>query len=378
MDIQVIKVTNSREMKKFINFPLDLYKSDQNFVFEPYLFQKVFFSEKNPFFEHSKADYFLAISGSEVVGRIAAINNTVHNETYREKTGFFGFFEVIEDYEVAKQLLDRVVVEHTKNGFDRMVGTTNFSTNDSCGILISGFDIDPVILMPYNKSYYAGILEIYGLEKLMDLSSYSLENKSLEPFFSRSAVKRAEEKLKEYQIQIRPIDFKNFKTEITRLRHVYNSSNKDNWGFVPLNENEFEAMAKDLKRLLPASLVLLAEHKNDLVGFIVALPNYNQVFKKIKHGKLFPSGILKYLWYKRKIKSARIMILGVDESSRNKGVDLVLYKQITASLNKLGIYEAEACYVMANNQTMNSLLVKMGGKDLKKYRIYSFHLPAIS
>ena len=158
MQIKIIEVKNNRELKAFISFPLKLYKTDQHFVFEPFMFQKDFFSKKNPFFEHSEAQYYIAKSGNKIVGRIASITNSIHNKTYNEKTGFFGFFEVVEDYAVAKLLLDKVKEVQDANGFNRVIGPTNFTTNDSCGFLISGFDNDPVFLMPYNKPYYPDFL----------------------------------------------------------------------------------------------------------------------------------------------------------------------------------------------------------------------------
>ena len=377
MRIQIVEAFNSKEMNDFITFPFELYKTDQNFVFEPLELQKDFFSKKkNPFFEHSDARFFLAQSGNKIVGRVASITNTIHNKTYNENAGFFGFFEVVDDYAIAKLLLDKVKEVQIENGFNKIIGPTNFTTNDSCGILTSGFEDDPVFLMPYNKAYYPDFLSRYGFEQLMDLSSYYLQYQNQQRFFNRPVFKHIEDKIAKDNIRIRQINYHNFENDIFKLRQIYNSSNTDNWGFVPLTGNEFTAMANDLKKLIPGNLILFAEKNNEVIGFVVALPDYNQVFKKIRSGKLFLFGFLKFLWYKQKINKARILILGVKRLHRNIGIDLVLYKKITENLVSIGIYEAEACFVMSNNQNMNSILHKMKADDFKKYRIYSYELSA--
>ena len=168
MDIQIIKVSTGAELNQFINFPKELYHSDVNFVFEPTSMQKEFLSRKNPFFEHSEATFFIARSNDKVVGRIASIINTIHNKVYGEKAGFFGFFESVDNYEVTKVLLDKVVDSHLQNGFNKIIGPTNFTTNDSCGMLISGLGGPPVVMMPYNKEYYNDFLTRYGFVKGMD------------------------------------------------------------------------------------------------------------------------------------------------------------------------------------------------------------------
>lgn len=370
MDIQIIEVKNNQELHQFIIFPKKLYKSDKNFVFEPISMQKEFFSQKNPFFEHSTTAYYLAKSKDEVIGRIASINNAIHNKVYNEKTGFFGFFESIDNYEVAKLLLDKVVDSHRKNGFNRIIGPTNFTTNDSCGLLISGFSSPAVVMMPYNKDYYNDFLLRYGFVKGMDLCSYSIGRQMLtSPSFIKLE-KRISNKIMSLGITIRPIDYKILDKEIIPFRDVYNNSNINNWGFIPLNEKEFRHTAYQFKQFVPNKLMLIAEKDKKQVGFIVALPDLNQVFEHIKSGKLFPFGFLKFLWYKRKVTNSRILILGILEEYRNLGIDIILYKTIGENLLDLGIHHTEACYVMENNAVMNSIIEKLGGESIKKYRIY--------
>ena len=372
MDIQIIKVSNRKELSQFINFPKELYQPDVNFVFEPTSMQKEFLSRKNPFFEHSEATYFLARSNDKIVGRIASVINTVHNKVYGERTGFFGFFESVDNYEVTKLLLDKVVYSHLQNGFKKIIGPANFTTNDSCGMLISGFDWPPVVMMPYNKEYYNDFLTRYGFVKEMDLCSYSISSMTFTlPSFARLE-KRMSEKLAASGITIRPINYQRLDQEIIPFCEVYNRSNINNWGFIPLNEKEFRHTAYQFRQFVPEKLILIAEKEGKQVGFIVALPDLNQVFRHMKSGKLYPFGFLKFLWYKRKITNSRILILGILEEYRNMGIDIMLYIKIRENLAEAGIHQAEACYVMESNARMNSILSKIGGKSVKNYRIYKY------
>lgn len=372
MEIKIIEVGSNKELNQFINFPKILYQSDKNFVFEPVSMQKEFLSHKNAFFDHSKATCFLAISNNKIVGRIASINNTIHNKIYDEKTGFFGFFETIENYEVAKLLLDKVVETNQANGFQKIIGPTNLTTNDSCGLLISGFNTPPVVMMPYNKDYYNDFMTKYGFIKEMDLASYFIGDQILTSPAFGVLLKRISDKLIASDIKIRAINYKILAQEIIPLREVYNYSNKNNWGFIPLTENEFRKTAHQFSQFVPEKLILLVEKGKQLIGFVVALPDLNQVFSHIKSGKLFPFGFLKFLWYKRKINNSRILILGVIDEYRNQGIDIILYKKIQENLATMGIYHGEACYVLENNLKMNSIMKKIGGISVKKYRIYKF------
>jgi GNAT superfamily N-acetyltransferase len=373
MDVQIIKVRSKIELDWFINFPKDLYSEDTNFIFEPVSLQRDFLSHKNSFFEHSDAEYFIAVSEGRVVGRIASIKNTIHNKIYNEKTGFFGFFESTDNYEVAELLLDEVVKAQRMSGFNKIIGPTNFTTNDTCGMLISGYDMPPVVMMPYNKPYYNDYLERYGFIKEMDLCSYLLLGENILTTQTLTALlKKLNISAEDSGITFRSINYKKLDQEVIQFRDVYNESNKNNWGFMPMTEKDFKMAAKQLSEFTPERLMLFAEKEKQLIGFAVALPDLNQVFSHIKSGKLFPFGFIKYLWYKRKITNSRVLILGVLDEYRNKGVDMILYKKIQDNLASLGIYRGEACYVMENNYKMNRIMEKIGGVKIKKYRIYKY------
>jgi hypothetical protein len=345
------------------------------FVFEPIALQKEFLTPaRNPFFKHSGAKFFLAYENEKVTGRVAVIVNNMHNKIYQEKTGFFGFFECIENYEVAKLLLDIVKEEHCINGFNRIVGPTNFTTNDSCGFLNSGFDNPPMVLMPYNKPYYNDFMIKYGFSKETDLASYYFGIDIIKTPFFLPLVDRISEKLEQSGITIRSINYNNLDEDILQMRDVYNQSNTGNWGFVPLTSEEFSYMAHQFRQFVPESFVQIAESDSKQIGFMVTLPDLNQVFHHIRSGKLFPFGFLKYMWYKRKINGCRILILGVLQEYRNKGLDILFYRNLRNDLIRRGITRGEACYVMETNGTMNSIVRKIGCHKVKDYRIYKLNL----
>ncbi len=370
MDIHIVEATGKNAMNYFIRFPKELYRDDPYHVVEPERLQREFLSKKNPFFKHSSARFYIAIAGGRIAGRIAAITNTVHNQVYHEKTGFFGFFDTIESYEVAKILLDQVMEIHNQDGMDRIIGPTNFTTNDSCGVQVSGFDRRPVVGMPYNKPYYNDFLVRYGFEKEMDVSSCHFGTSIMEkPYFGRS-VQESAGTLQDKGISIRTIDYKHLETEVAEMREVFNASNIDNRGFIPLNQEEFLYMVRQLKKFVPEELIFIAEAEGKHVGFLVTLPDMNQVFRHIPSGKLWPFGFIQYLWHKRKITRTRINMPGILHGYRNQGIDLAMYEQSRQHLVRLGYREGEASFVEGNDPVMHSILQKTGPEKVSKYRLY--------
>lgn len=370
--MKIVEVTNSRLLKKFIRFPITLYRGDENYVPQLNMMQKQMLTKGNPFFEHSSAAYFMAMDNGKVVGRIAAIVNSTHHRIYHEHIGFFGFFDCINDTRVAKLLVDSAMDWLSHKGITEMVGPTNFTTNDACGIVVDGFDQPPNVLMPYNKRYYEQLLGSLGFEKEMDLYSYQINRNFSKWGYSDDTVESLEKKLEGQGIRIRSLNFREWDTEIPLLRDIYNTSNAENWGFVPLSESEFESMATELKQLVSPELIQIAERDGKHIGFILAVPNYNQVFRHITSGRLLPFGFLKLLYYRRKIDNLRVMILGVAKEYRNRGIDYMLYHTIKKKANALGYFVAEACYVLESNKPMNQILKKMGAEIVKVYRLYRY------
>ncbi len=367
-NIEVLPVKSKKDLMKFIKFPWKIYKDYPHWVPPLIMDRKKLLNKKtNPFFQHGDAEFFLAYKSGEVVGRIAAIRNDLHNKYHKDKVGFFGFFESINDQAVANSLFDTVKNWLHKKGFDTMRGPANPSSNDEYGMLISGFDDPPRLLMNYNPEYYISLCENYGLIKAKDLYAYKLTSENV---FNSDKVRRvAEIAVKRSGIKITSLNLKDFKNELEKVKYIYNKAWAPNWGFVPMTDEEIDHMAKDLKPLVEPSLVLFGEINNQLVGFALTMPDYNQIFKEM-NGRLFPFNFFK-LWTKRKnITWARIITLGIIPEFQRKGLDAVFYWEIVKRANKIGINLGEASWILEDNEMMNRGAEALNAEIYKKYRIW--------
>lgn len=367
----IVEANAKNQVKQFIDFPHDLYDGDPNYVPEIYLAQKELFSpKKNPFFKHSKVKLYLALNAQgKICGRIAAIRNNNYNSFSNQNIGFFGFFDVIEDYAIAKQLLDKAVEWVKNEGLDAIQGPTNFSTNDTAGILVDGFNSPPTVQMTYNKPYYVEFIERFGFEKKMDLLSYLVKDETV----NQKSLKISgmlEERLKKKGITVRNLNMKNFSKEVNAIKEVYNLAWDKNWGFVPATDDEFKHIAEGLKMVIRPEFTFIAEHEGKRIGFLLAIPDINQIAKNIKRGRLFPFGIFKLLFGKNKVQKVRVITLGVIEEYRKMGVEGVFYSKLINNCFKYKIREAEASWVLDNNLMMKKGLENINGEVYKKHRIY--------
>ncbi|MCB0519815.1 MAG: GNAT family N-acetyltransferase [Lewinellaceae bacterium] len=370
MKIEITEANGSKQKRRFIDFPHDLYEGDPNYVPEIYIGQKELLDEKkNPFFQHSKAQLYLAIRDGKVVGRIAAIRNNEYNRYANANVGYFGFFDVVEDYEVAKQLFDTACAWAKKEGLDAVLGPTNFSTNDTAALLVEGFDRPPVIMMTYNKPYYKDFLERYGFVKKMDMLAY-FTNEEMVNMKSVRLAQMIEERLAKKGITFRPANMKKFREEIKKVSEVYKAAWDKNWGFVPPTDEEFKHMADEMKMVIDPEFALLAEHEGRLVAFALAVPDINVITRTIKKGRLLPTGIFKLLFQKKKIKRLRIILLGVREEYRKMGIEGVFYARIISRGIEKGFNEAEASWILDNNEMMKKGVEGVNMVPYKRYRIY--------
>jgi len=374
--MKIVEVNNEKLKKKFIDFPHDLYAGDPNYVPEIFIGQKELMSpKKNPFFKHSKVQLYLAMKGQKILGRIAAIRNNNYNEYIGANVGFFGFFDVIEDYEVAKTLLDTAANWIKAEKLEAILGPTNFTTNDTAGLLVDGFHEPPTVMMPYNKPYYATFLDRYGFQKKTDLLAYVVTEEKV----SLKSVKLAgmlEERLKRKGIYIRSANIKKFKFEAQKIKEVYNEAWEKNWGFVPATDEEFAHLAEGLKMIIDPDFALVAEKDGKMIGFALAVPDINQIMRTVKKGRLLPFGIFKLLFNKKSIKKIRIITLGVVNEYRRMGIEGVFYGKIISNGLKKGINTAEASWVLEDNEMMNKGVQNINMEAYKRYRIYEMSLSA--
>ncbi len=368
MKYKILEVADKNLLKRFIKFPLSLYKRDPCYVPHLFLERILFFNENlNPFFKHAEVKNFLIFDEKDnVCGRISGILNFTHNEFHNENIGFFGNFDCINDFEVSKILFDKVSEFLKDKNVDAIRGPVNFSTNDECGLLIKGFDIPPKIMMTHNYPYYAELIENYGFVKAKDLYAFMLDTEKMDMARFQKAAELLE---KRYKVTVRKVNFSNFKDELKVLYKIYNSAWEKNWGFVPMNEEEFYHSSGFLKYIADRDLILIAEINNEPIGFIVALPDINKILIELK-GKLFPFGIFKLFFNKKNIKELRIITLGIVDKYRNKGLDYMLIAKVVENSVKKGIRFGECSWILEDNHKMNNALINLGGELYKIYRIY--------
>ena len=371
-EVHVSPVRNRRDFHQFLKLPWRLYQGNPAWV-PPLLFdlKKLLNRRKHPFHRHAEVEYFLARRDTHVVGRIAAIVNHQYVQFQQDQSGFFGFFESIEDSQVASALLRTAEQWVAARGMRRIHGPMNFSTNEECGLLIDGFQHPPAIMMPYNAPYGGRLIESAGYEKAKDLLAYLLDATVQHP--PERLVQGVARLQRRYNITIRPINLKRFREEVALILHVYNSAWERNWGFVPLTREETEDLAKQLRMVGNPNLCLIAETKEEPVGFALALPDYNQALRHM-NGRLLPFGLFKLLWYKRKMNGARILTLGLKPGFRRIGIDAMLYLRLWEEAPKNGYPLVECSWILEDNWPMRRGLERMGAELYKTYRIYEKEL----
>jgi GNAT superfamily N-acetyltransferase len=316
-------------------------------------------------------EMFMAYKDGEPVGRIAAIKNDTHNKVHNENIGFFGFFESINDQEVANALLDSAKAWLKNEGVTAMRGPANPSSNDEFGMLLQGFDDPPRLMMTYNPKYYLDLMDNYGLKKIKDLLAYRIDNKKL--LQSEKLIRVAEIARKRSKVTIEQINLKDFKGELERVKEVYNKAWAPNWGFIPMTDEEIDNLAKELKPLVEASLVLFAKVDDKTIAFALVMLDYNELFKDF-NGKLFPFNVIKLFTQRKKITWARILTLGIIPEYQKRGIDALLYYEITQRAEKLGIMKGEASWILEDNEMMNRGAEVMNGEVYKKYRVYEIEI----
>ncbi|MEW6086808.1 MAG: N-acetyltransferase [bacterium] len=365
-EITIKEVESKKDLHIFIRFPYELYKNDPNWVPPLLIEREEFFNpKKNPFYEHAEIKLFLAFKGREPVGRISAHINFNHNNFYKDKVGFFGFFECEKDYAVAEKLLSKASLWLKSKGMDIARGPMNFSTNEECGLLVKGYDSPPVLMMSYNPPYYADFLEASGFKKEMDLFAYFFEFSDIPEY-----IKKVSERLmKRRNVIVRPINTRKFWQDVEIIKKVYSSAWEENWGFVPMTDKEFTKTANDFKMIMDKNMILFAEIDGKPVAFFLALPDLNIALKKIK-GRLLPFGLIKLLLEKRKINALRVLTMGVVKEYRHWGIDVLLYNTGFKNAVKNGYKKVEYSWILESNEMMNKILVRMGSDPYKTYRVY--------
>ena len=375
--IRVRPINTPKERKQFIKFQWKVYDGNPYWA-PPLLSEREMFLDpiRNPFHEHAEVQLFVAEQDGEIVGTIAALINRRHNEFHQERIGFFGFFEVLQDYSIAEALLSTARDWVRERGMDTLRGPASFSTNEEAGLLLNHYEKRPVILTVYNPPYYVDFVEQFGFQKTMDLLLYYMDVSMLKSAgeFPEKLVRVAELVRQRSGLTVRKADMKCFRQEVEQLKKVYNAAWVNNWGFVPLTDAEIDYMAEGLKQFVDPDLILIVEKEGEPVGISLVLPDIHQVLWHIRDGKLFPIGWLKFLWYRRKVDTMRFWALGVLEPYRMRGIDALLYYETGKAALPKGYKHAEMGWVLEDNDKMNQIAISLGAQPYKTFRIYDLPL----
>lgn len=371
----MIEVKSSQEVQAFIQMPYSIYEKDLNWV-APLEFERRQFlnPKKNPFFKNGEASLFLACQNGRPVGRISAHIYRPHLDHYQDQTGFFGFFESIEDKGVVKALVGRACEWLQKKGMKKIRGPLNFTMNDEVGILIDGFETRPYFLMNHNPAYYSHLLEGCGLQKAKDLYAWHYEIGGL----SEQVLQLAQATRSTPGLILRSLDKKHFDQDVALMIQIFNEAWSQNWGFVPMTDCEVQHMSKNLKPIIDPELAFFAYVEGEPAAMSIALPNINEAIFDLR-GKLFPFGWAKLIWRLKKkgLKSARLCLMGIRKPYRGSklgALSVLMNVEMQRRGTLRGYQAAELSWTLEENEKINKGIEFMGGKKYKTYRIYEKEL----
>lgn len=376
-DIDVLEVTTRHERNAFIKFPWQIYANDPAWVPPLIIERKEFLNRKrHPFYQHGDAALFLARENGKIVGRIMASDDPNYNSLHESNVGCFGLFESIDDHDVAAALFEAAANWLRAKGRTETMGPIDYSTNYVCGLLIDGFQFPPTILTAHNPPYYRHLIENCGFTKTKDWYAWWFAD----PAKAVAHLQRFAARFKaRCPATIRTANLRNLRDESRRLREIYNQAWEKNWGFVPFTEPEIEFMTNELKPLLMPEFAWIAEIGDEAVGFTLCLPDINVVLGDL-NGRLtrfgLPIGLIKLLFYKKRIRKGRLIALGVIEKYRRAGIaEMLVLRVMEETMIKRGI-TGELSMTLEDNFMINRFLEAIGAHRYKTYRIYSRSIPA--
>jgi GNAT superfamily N-acetyltransferase len=370
--VTIRPVKTKRELKRFVKVPFQLHRDHPQWV-APLIFERMQFLDRkrNPYFEHAEAEYFIAERDGEPVGRITAQVDERWDEFQGGSDGMFGFFETADDPAVAAAPTRLTPERVAGHGRERILGPMDFTTNDEVGLLVEGYDLRPMILQPWHPPFYRELIEGRGFTKTMDLWMWWLalgelkEGNEFHPMIHAAAEKVESE----HGITIRNMKKRDLVNEERRFMEVYIEAWGDNWGFVPPTEAEMEFVAKNLKPVLEERWTFIAERDGEVLGAAVTLPDINQALAKL-NGRLLPFGWARFLLGKRKINHVRVFALGVKPDYQHTGIAAAFYIRHLEEADPDKVYGGETGWILETNEPMNRAMEGMGGRVIKKYRLY--------
>ena len=366
--VDVVTVRRGADMKAFVNLPWKIYGQDPNWV--PPLksdMARLLNPKKHPFWKFSERELFLALRGSEVVGRIAAIVDRHYNQYHNQKMGIWGFFECENDPEAAVTLFSAAEDWIRKKDIAFMRGPLNPSTNYEVGLLIRGFDTPPCLMMPYNPPYYQEMVHFCGFRKEKDLFAYRFDRDFQPPVWTTALAERLAQK---DEITIRQFSRNNLNADLKLMNDIYNECWAHNWGFVPMDDNELKETARQMSIILDTELAFFLYYKGEPVGVCLILPDVSPLLKRL-NGRAGLFALITKKLYWPEVTGLRGLLLGVKEQYHQMGLPLVVFDHLMRVLRSKEQYQyLELGWNLEDNDAINRLYEEGGARPTKSYRVY--------
>lgn len=372
--IDIRPVSSWRDWRALLELPARLNANDSCWVRPLDSQVRSLWSSGNPWFAHARARAWLAWRDGRAVGSISAQVDDLHRQTWGEAVGYFGQLAAEDDDAVFGALLAQVREWLATQGCRQLRGPFDLGVNQSCGLLVEGFDTPPMIMMGHAPRYYGARLEAAGLQPAMDLLAYVVAPDFDAPPAMRRLVARSAGRLR-----LRPLEKRRYWQELELLRELFNDAWAQNWGFVPFTAEEFRHLGRELRPLVGPDYVQIAELDGEPAGFILALPNINELIGDLD-GRLLPLGWLRLLWRLKRGRAmtARVPLMGVRRRFHGRPLGAMLaFSLIDAVRQPLihaGIREVELSWILESNQGMRSVIESFGGRVYKRYRVYALEI----
>ena len=371
MSIDVRPVGSRRDLREFIELPFRLHCTSPLWVPPLRLERRLFLSRRhNAFFSHGDAHLLLAWRGDRVVGRLSAHCDDAFNAFHSDRTGMFGFLELEDDPEVLPPLLDAAAAWLRHRGRDRMIGPMDFTMNDESGVMVEGFDREPLVKQPWHPPYYRERCEAAGLAKAIDLLFWELQIADRERMLP-AIFKLADQLGPRHGITIRKMSRRSLRADLDRFAAVYNAAWSENWGFVPYGEVDLDHYAQELQLVFDADWFMIAETaEGETAAVALTVPDINQVLKRMR-GRLLPLGWWHFVRRKAIMDRVRVGFLGVAPAYQHTGVAAALYVEHFDVAKRRPQKWGEMGWILEDNRNMNRAMEAMGGRIVRRYRVYA-------
>jgi GNAT superfamily N-acetyltransferase len=369
VSVDVRAVSSRRDLKEFIELPYRLHSTSPHWVPPLRLERRLFHSRRmNAYFKHGSAQEFLARRDARVVGRISAQIDKAYDDQHGVGTGMFGFLELEDDPEVATALLEAARGWLEQRDRNRMIGPMDYTMNDECGVLVEGFDRDPMIKQPWHPPYYQQLCERAGLDKAIDLLMWELDISDREKILP-IIFELSEQSESKHGIKLRHMRRRDLSKDVKVFGEVYNAAWKDNWGFVPYSDEDLKHYAEELQLVFDRNWFMVAQKDGETIGVAITVPDVNQVLKLMR-GRLLPLGWWRFLRKSKAIDRVRVGFLGVKPEYQHTGTAARFYVEHFDMARKTPQKWGEMGWILETNRSMNRGMEAMGGRVVKRFRVY--------